>query len=209
MNKVNAKYERFFFESRCITSNVDKRIPVLDPINLRSCLETLISDQDVEDETKLLIGLLFSGGMRISEALNLKRSDFNRDNSGTYTAKVSVLKKRKKNIERDASIHPLLNGLLAEKLASKRYNESLFRERATKRSPAKELKRQNALKKIKKVFGKGMTNHSLRHSNVALLLHLKYTATQIGRILEMTTSNVQFYSHVNASREMKNVFAGI
>jgi len=203
---INKRYSEFFFVSRSATSEVGKKIPVLDPDHMEQFLETMVYDPKADDDTKLLAGLLFSGGMRVSEALNLKKSDFSLDR-GSYMATLGVLKKRKLEITREAIIHPRLIELLQKKLSSKRYNEFIFKSRAERGRPPVFLTRQNALYKMKKLLGEGMTNHGLRHSNVAMLMHKGYTDVQIAKILEMSIGNVANYAHVNSSSIMRKIYS--
>jgi len=172
-NQLNPRYQKFFYFSPCSTSRRNKRIPILKPAMIREFLKILLNDENADDDSKLLAGFMFCGGMRVSEVLSIKRSDFFQDLAGDYSVRVKILKRHRED-HRTASIADALNDLIGQKLARKRPNEYIFRQRATKEREASEISRHGVLRRMKKLFGPAITNHSFRHSSVALLIHIGY-----------------------------------
>lgn len=117
--------------------------------------------------------------------------------------------KRRKEISRPAAVPAPLNGLIASKLARKRPNEYLFRQRARGEVKAREISRHGALRRMKKLFGPAISNHSFRHSNVAFLIHQGYSQNRIATTLSMSLENVENYSHTNSAEEMRELFKNI
>lgn len=119
MEIIKDRYKRFFFVSQRITST-NKKVYVLEPTLVKEFFQELKNDQSICADQKLIIGLLFSGGLRIEECLALKRSDFTKKGKKSYVARIEVLKKRSEGVFREISIHPEILPLLNNKLSKKK-----------------------------------------------------------------------------------------
>lgn len=97
---------------------------------------------------QMLIRFLWMSGVRITEAINLKKKDIDFNN---YTMTVKWLKSRKYQ-QRIVPIHPLLKDLLIIYTASMNQEQRIF-----------PISRQRAWQIIKKYFPEG-NPHKFRHS---------------------------------------------
>jgi integrase len=91
--ELNPKYEKFFIKHKKITSESDNTVWVVDYDQFIDFFRQLKEDEDVDVLTKGLIALLATGGLRVSEALKLKRKSFEYEKGKLYGI-TPVLKKR-------------------------------------------------------------------------------------------------------------------
>jgi integrase len=207
---MTTKYDNYFFEGRRATSEVGKKVKVVKDELLDNFLKEVVSDKDIDVIFRLLFGTLYSGGCRVSEALNIKKEDIRKDGN-YYVAKVKVLKKKTEGFEltRDIVFHPTLNGLLEEILSKRKPNEYVFkyytRITGQKRLKSIRITRNYSYRILKRHFG--LDNHSLRHSNISLLMSKGLTDIQIAKQLELSIKMVSNYAHVNQAKTMKNIFS--
>lgn len=198
------KYEHFFFESQKASSQKGTKIQILKSEMLTEFMNKIANDNDIDIDTKIMIGLLLSGGARVSEALAINMRDIS-IKSGQIIVKIEVLKLKTKT-QREIVVHPALFSVFEKKIASKRYNEQLFTERATKRSESKTLSARQVNRNLKKYFG-NISAHSFRHANVAFLMSKGLTHIQISSILKMSLRNVENYAHTQSVNTMSELFA--
>lgn len=205
--QINDKYKDFFYEARRATSKVGKKVAVVDEEKFPQFLQTLAIDSDIPLNLRVCFGLLFSGGMRISECLSIKKKDITRDADGTLIIVIKVLKKKKLlyKLTRDVVVHPAIAPILDEYIFNKRPNDRIFVERSVKERGGEILTRFRAIYYIKKYLGNSLDLHSLRHSNVSALLDT-YNTIQISKILMMSEPMVANYGHCNVKKKMKDLY---
>lgn len=173
---------------------------------LEDFLKTLVLDSGISTRIRLLIGFLFTGGLRVSEALKVKKSDVSQRGDLLVASTLVLKKKMDYEVRRDVLVHPLLKPLLMEVMGPKNSNEFIFNIAEDKKGRVKRdvLTRQRAHYFIKKSLG--IDCHSLRHSNISYLMSKKLTDIEISKVLEMSVKNVANYTHVNQIRVMKDVY---
>lgn len=94
--EVKNKYKKYFMTQKKLTTNNGKTVEVLNYNIIDDFVDELIDDNNIKLETKVLIIVMLSGGLRVSEALSLKKSDFFLDRDNDWLYHIGVLKKRKK-----------------------------------------------------------------------------------------------------------------
>jgi integrase len=209
--KINKRYEKFFFEGIRATSAKRKGVLVLHEEKIDEFFKALVEDKNIPDLNKLLIGLSLSGGLRVSEALNLKKENFDEEDGAVFGNSIVLKTKIEYELRRDFMVYPRLVPMLEKLLKRKKPHEKIFRERATKgafgvKKIGFHMSRSKALYAIKKYLGEGFDSHSLRHSNVSILMNSKHTDIEISKMLELSVRMVANYSHVNTRKKMRELY---
>ena len=199
------KYEQFFYKSRRSSSKTGKSVQILKPERAVEFLEKLSADNESCERIRLLVGLLFCGGLRISEAIGIKRDDIEK-RGDFWIIKINVKKKKFQNASstREIIVHPLLDDLLCKVIHGKRPNEYILNKRAKKGIKGETLTRQKGLHRIKSMFETDA--HSFRHSNVSFLLWRDYKEIKIAKTLDMSIKNVSNYAHIDQVGSLKTAF---
>ena len=125
--EIKEKYKEYFFYSRRLNSTKrDSEYPVLKYKQLDSFFKTLSEDKQINKEAKTLIALALSGGMRVSEALSLKKENFFEED-GQLIGKVKVLKKDLKITYEEILKERLTYGVnsSSKTIAKERYSKAL------------------------------------------------------------------------------------
>jgi integrase len=211
---INPKYNEYFYKARRSSSKCGKMVMVLHEREIDNFFKTLVEDEGIPQLNRILIGICLSGGLRISEALSLKKEDFTMDDTGRIYGNIRVLKKYylKYDVYRDFYVYPRLNSLLIEWLKKKKPQERVFAyRRLLKRGNYKytPINSVSALNAVKEFLGTNFDNHCLRHSNVSILMNEKYSDIEISKILELTVGMVARYAHVDVRRKMRELYQGI
>jgi len=155
----------------------------------------LINSTDNE-KSRLIISLLYSGGLRVSELVNLKVQDVN------FNERTGWVRKGKGSKDRLFTISDSLSKELQNYLAG-RQNIFVF-------SKDKPLTTRNIQKIIKNLRGKSKINkkitpHTLRHSFATHLLEQGVDIRKIQVLLGHSSLNTtQLYAHVS-SEELKKI----
>ncbi|MCP4914622.1 MAG: site-specific integrase [Oligoflexia bacterium] len=129
MKSIKDNYKTYFFMSRRINSSKRSTLyPVLHYDKFDDFFTQLKKDKAINNETKVLIALALSGGMRVSEALNLKKEDFS-ILEGKMIGKVKVLKKDLKITYKEILTERLTYGVSSpnKDIALDRYSLALER----------------------------------------------------------------------------------
>ncbi len=190
---------RFFYNllgKTDIKINLPKKERKLPNILTKSEISKLIHSAD-NLKSKLIISMLYSSGMRVSEVVNLKRQDLDLENSE------GTIKNGKGSKDRLFMINKDLCEGLTKYLEKYRENIYLF----SKEKPLTTRNIQKIINKTSKKAGikKRVTPHTLRHS---FATHLLESGTDI-RVIQVLLGHenlqtTQIYTHV--SREtIKNV----
>ncbi len=175
----------------------DKKLP---EVLTKEEVKRLIDSAD-NRKSKLIISLLYSSGLRVSELVNLKISDLNLDES------IGWVRKGKGNKDRLFSISSSLSKEIKEYLNDKEGNIYLF----SKNEPLTTRNIQKIIKgtRIRSKINKKVTPHTLRHS---LATHLLEQGTDIRLIQTLlghaSISTTQLYTHVSTEqiKKIKNPF---
>lgn len=184
-------YKRFFeIHSRL---NGAKKIAVLRTELMDEFVDAIVSDTSIDTEYKTLLLTSLSGGLRISEALALKKTDFVTLDGELY-ANIKVLKKQKKE-ERLIKIHPKARPLLQARLST------------VIGKPFK-LSGRTALRRIQNLVGlPEICNHSLRHSLISFLLFERnMTHMKAAKLIHIGIASMLHYSHLNERKAWAEVF---
>ncbi len=147
---IRNEYDLFFRECPKVNSSVGKKSRVVKEEFYEQFIQRVLSDARIDNETKALISILTSSGLRISEALSLKVSQL--DFETTRIRSVIIQKKRNKDMRLDKALHPLVIEFLKGFIGSKGGDEMLF-DYST---------RHQASRRLTRYFG--TTPHDFRHS---------------------------------------------
>jgi len=182
---------KFLIESTRLTGT-RKAIRVVDPERFEQFLIAL-SESDLED--KALIGILVTGGLRVSEGLSLRKRDFFAENGKLYF-KSPVLKKGSA-LRRIVLVHPKLKPTIEQALGKVRQYDLVFK-----------VSRKTVWTHIKKIFGADACPHSIaRHSYISWLLHeKKLSAHEAARVVEVKVSTIEAYNHPNVKKKLGELF---
>ena len=162
-------------------------------------IEKLKTIPGVSEETKLLIDVLFWTGMRISEATALTVGDIQGDHIAVFKHKIRtkngylVHRGVKNNRGRNVMIHPRLQSSIRD------YISKLYAyDEDTELFPRHHSSYHSRLARLFTIAGfEGASIHSLRHSHVALLIHLGYSPKLIAdRIGDTVQTMLEVYAHI-------------
>ncbi|MBM3230061.1 integrase [Candidatus Pacearchaeota archaeon] len=169
----------------------EKRLPA---VLTKDEMRALLSHADTE-KSRLMISLLYSTGLRVSEVVNLKKNDID------FGEKSGWVRKGKGNKDRLFSISDQLTKDLQAYLKEREYQYVLSKE--------KPLTTRNIQKIIKQTAGraqiqKKVTPHTLRHSFATHLLEQGTDIRVIQAMLGHSNLNTtQVYTHVSADQIKK------
>ena len=157
-------------------------------------VKTLASDELLDAEYRAFVICSISGGLRVSEALDLTKESFLEDPSGALYFKTKVLKKRKADT-RWARVHPAGETLVKQVLANK--IGKLFNWTAG-----------TAFVRAKKFFKiDGLCNHSFRHSAVSyFLFEERLTSEQAAKLIHINSKIIDTYAHLDERATLAKCF---
>ncbi len=178
---------------------VPKKDKVLPEVLTKEEVKHLIEMSQTK-KSKLILSLLYSSGLRVSELVNLKPQDIN------FEENVGWVRKGKGSKDRIFILSDSLSSNLKSFL-SKRNNSYLFSEKTplTTRNIQKIVK--NA--RIKSGISKKVTPHTLRHSFATHLLESGNDIRTIQTLLGHSSLNTtQLYTHISSEqlKKVKNPF---
>jgi len=146
---------------------------------------------------KLIIKFLYSSGLRLSELLNLKRSDIDFDNN------LILVRQGKGAKDRMTLLSPNLKDNLLKYYSSYKFKTSYIFEGRNGRYSKKSV--QKILERLGNKIGLKIHPHMLRHSFATHLLEngtdLRYIQKLLGHSSSTTT---EIYTHV-ANHQLKNI----
>jgi integrase/recombinase XerD len=190
---------RFFFSvlgKNISKINLPKKEKTLPEVLSRDEVKKIIELCDTR-KSKLIIQLLYSSGVRVSELVNLKVSDLN------FDEKIGWVRKGKGKKDRVFILSEKIIPEIKNYISEHKDNIYIF-------SKDKPLTTRNIQKIVKKLAGKAeiqkkVTPHTLRHSYAT---HLLEAGTDI-RIIQVllgheNLSTTQIYTHVS-TEELKKV----
>lgn len=183
-------------EKKDIKINLPKKEKKLPNVLTKNEIFRLIHSAD-NLKSKLIISMLYSSGMRVSEMVNLKRQDLDLENGEGTVKKGKGSKDRLFMINKDLS-----EGLLKY---LEKYKENIYL--FSKEKPLTTRNIQKIINKTSKKAGikKKVTPHTLRHS---FATHLLESGTDI-RVIQVLLGHenlqtTQIYTHVSRDT-IKNV----
>ena len=170
----------------------DKKLP---EVLSKEEVKKMIDGADNE-KSRLIISMLYSSGLRVSELVNLKVEDIN------FGEKTGWVRKGKGSKDRLFAISEGLSTELKEYLGTKLENKYLF-------SKDKPLTTRNIQKIIKGIrvragVNKKVTPHTLRHSYATHLLEQGTDIRMIQVLLGHSSLNTtQLYAHISSDQIKK------
>jgi integrase/recombinase XerD len=178
----------------------DKRLP---EVLTKDEVRNLIDSTDTI-KSRLILSLLYSTGLRVSEIVNLKVEDLN------LGEKTGWVRKGKGSKDRLLMMSESLAEEIKDYLASRKENKYIF----SKEKPLTTRNIQKIIQGTRKRAGinKKVTPHTLRHS---FATHLLEQGIDIRVIQEMlghsSLSTTQVYTHVSSDqlKKVKNPFDGL
>lgn len=187
--------QSFLIESTRLTGT-RKPIRVIDPERFEDFIKSL-SQSEIPESDKLMVGLLVTGGLRVSEGLSLRKRDFVED-GGLLYFKSNVLKKGSA-LKRLVLVHPALQPIVQKRLDNIRKYDIVL-----------EMTRKTVYNHVRKIFGDKACPHSIaRHSYISWLLHeKKLNALEAARVVEVKVSTIEAYNHPNIKKRLNKLFGG-
>lgn len=184
----------YLIESTRLTGT-RKAILVVDPAQFDSFIVALAESAECPEPYRTLIGILVTGGLRVSEGLSLRARDFTEEGGKLYFR--SPVLKKGSALHRTCRVHPSLVPLVKARLATVRHYDALF-----------PISRKTVWKWVRKVFGTDACPHSIaRHSYISWLLHeKKVTPHEAARVVEVKVSTVEAYNHPNVKKRLDDLF---
>ena len=182
------------------TPKKDKKLP---EVLTKEEIKKLIDSAD-NVKSRLIISLLYSSGLRVSELVNLKLNDLNLDE------KTGWVRKGKGNKDRLFTIAANLAEKLKEYLSGKENFKYVF----SKDKPLTTRNIQKIIKGLRQRTGinKKVTPHTLRHSFATHLLEQGTDIRLIQTLLGHSSLNTtQVYTHISSEqiKKVKNPFEGL
>jgi len=173
--------------------NGKKKIAVLKTEHLFDFIRDVVADTELEREYKVFVLVSLSGGLRVSEALALRKSDFLYQDGILYFNS-KVLKKQKRE-ERLVKVHPEAQAIAGSWLET--CVGKLFK-----------FSSSTALRRIKALTGlEQICTHSLRHSLISyLLFERNLTHIKAAKLIHIGLDSMMHYSHLNERKVWKEVF---
>jgi len=152
---------------------------------------------------KLIVRLLFVAGLRVSELVNLKTSDFLANDNAI---RVRVLKKRKGEVEEYVqALDSKTVKLMKEWIRVKEYSKWLF---PSSRNPDKHITARAVrfiIKDLGREIGVDIHPHTLRHSLATLLARRRVPIQHIAKALRhSSTRTTEIYVHL-AESDVKEI----
>jgi len=192
---------KFFYDEilkkNIVTLKTPKVSRILPTVLTRDEVKMLIESIDNEKH-KLIVKLLYSSGLRLSELVNLKVGDLELDES------IGWVRKGKGAKDRLFIISPKLVEELKEFVKERKESDYLFVGKRGKMS-ARNVQKIVALARKKAGINKQVHVHTLRHS---FATHLLESGVDIRRIQELlghsNLNTTQIYTHVSTG-ELKKI----
>jgi len=191
---------KFFFKEILGKSFENVRVPKKDrrlpEVLTKDEVKTLIDNAD-NLKSRLIISMLYSSGLRVSELVNLKV------NSLDFSENIGWVRKGKGNKDRIFTLSSRLGEELKEFISARDHKDYLF----SKEKPLTTRNIQKIIKGTRERAGinKKVTPHTLRHS---FATHLLEDGTDIRMIQAMlghaNLNTTQIYAHVS-SEQIKKV----
>jgi len=198
---------RFFFKEILKKDVTGVKIPKKDKhlpeVLTKEEVKSLIENAETK-KSKLMISLLYSSGLRVSEIVNLKPGDIN------FNENLGRVKKGKGGKDRVFTISNQLSKEIQNYLKKREYNSYLF----SKDKPLSTRNVQKIVKnlRIKTGISKKITPHTLRHSFATHLLESGVDIRKIQVLLgHSSLSTTQVYTHVSTDeiKKIKNPLDGL
>lgn len=194
---IRTDYDHFFRECPKVNSSVGKKSRVIKEELYEEFILKVLADERLDMDSRALLAILTSSGVRISEALALKVSQL--DFSVNRIRNVIIQKKRNKDMRLDKALHPLAIGFLAKFIEGKP-SEALLLPFDT---------RHQAYRRLNRYFG--TTPHDFRHSIVNYFLMKQGQKNGLERITKLMgwsglASAYNYSQNADLDRELDNFF---
>lgn len=193
--KIRNKYESYFRVSPKVNSAKGKFSKILKEETYEDYIKAVLEDNDIDIQTKALIGLLCSTGLRISEVLHIKVNQLNFE--ALRVERVLILKKRIREMRLTKPLHPVVIEFLKKFIEGKQGEDSVLSFD----------NRHQAFRRLDRYFGTGC--HDYRHSFIAYFLS-KNRHQGLERITAIqgwsSVSMAYTYSNVDTTKEIDNFF---
>ena len=168
---------------------------------------TRLKSEPIDNEIKTILAIAISGGMRITEALSIRRCDI--DLADGFV-KVKVLKKRgfyKAKDGRTKPASPVYRDALLIDEALEISRDYLTKCGARNYEKIFGVTRSTIHRHIKKIFGADASAHSIsRHSFISHLFFEKEQSNdEIQNIMELSRRYVDTYNHMDVKRHLKKI----
>jgi integrase len=178
-----------------------KSLTIIDPDKLHEFF-VYLDESSLPDTIKAILATMLSGGLRVSEALSLRRCDLDLDNE---VATVTVLKKANfrtskttgkklkcEKVRREFPLHPIAIKYLKRQQKGKRHFGKIF-----------EMSRNLVWRKCRE-FHKNFCPHSLRHSHISSRLHAQNESVAlVADVIKIDAGTVASYNHINLKKVNK------
>jgi len=194
---------KFFFEE-CLGKKMRldikycKRPKTLPLVLSKAEIKTMIENIK-NHKHKIMIALMYSAGLRVSELLNLKVQDFN------FKEGYGFVRQGKGMKDRLFVIAEKLRGILLQICAGRKQDDFVFVSNRGKRYDVRSI--QEIIKKASKMAGinKKVHPHTLRHSFATHLIENGYSVSDVQALLgHKSPETTMMYLHT-ASRNMLNI----
>lgn len=167
-------------------------------------METVASDTDMQPELLLFLVLSCSGALRVTECLQLRKSDFVLQPEGDFFITVNVLKKKVKT-KREIAVPDYFTPYIQAALLNKRTFDYIFIERLSA-GKTRKYTRHDIRYRLDTFFGvENLCLHSMRHSMISFLVHNKETAIAISSLLKVSMRIVNNYAHTRGGTKLRDI----
>ncbi|NCN98932.1 integrase [Candidatus Pacearchaeota archaeon CG10_big_fil_rev_8_21_14_0_10_35_219] len=198
---------KFFFQEILKKDMSNVKIPKKDkylPDVLTKDEVRLLIENAETKKSKLIISVLYSSGLRVSEVVGLRPEDID------FNENVGKVRKGKGNKDRTFTISIKLSKQIQDYLKKHDENKYLF----SKDKPLTTRNIQKIIKNLKEKTGinKRVTPHTLRHSFATHLLESGTDIRMIQTLLGHSSLNTtQIYTHISTEqiKKVKNPFDGL
>lgn len=193
--EIRQEYQNYFRECPKINSSVGRKSTIIKETLYSEFLRTVLLDERIDEQSRLLSGVLASTGLRITEVLHLHRNQI--DLAQKKIKGILVQKKRNAEVRIDKPLHPDFIPFLTAFL-EKHQGEYLFEG----------FNRFQAIRRMKKYFG--MDCHSWRHSfvNYFLFNNQNQGLERITKIMSWSSfsSAYAYAQNADIDQELANFF---
>lgn len=193
---IRSRYSNLLRECTKINSIKGKKSVVIKEEAFDAFVQLVITDENIDKETRLLIGLLCSTGLRITEVLGLKVNQIDLDNNRIRA--VHIQKKRTKGLKLDKPIHPAFINFLKDAIKHLEPEDTIVHVE----------NRFIALRRLKKYLDMGC--HDFRHSyiNYFLSKNKKQGLDRITKIMGWSSlaSSFSYCQNCDLDKELDNFF---
>lgn len=193
---IRSKYNSMLRDCTKINSQNGKKSRVIKEEEYDVFVEVVMNDNSIDHESKLLVGILCSTGIRITEALTLTVGQINLETN--RIRQIEIQKKRLKTLKLDKPIHPAFIEYLKKSIEGKNPESIIVNIE----------NRFIALRRMKKYFGMGC--HDFRHSfcNYFLSKNDKQGLERMTKIMGWSSlaSSFSYSQNCDLDREIDNFF---